>query len=794
MATINSRAGGPRSSATPRRVPDGGGGAAVVVSGLVGVGQTLTALMSDASTPKSVKWQRNINDGNGYQDIAGSSSSVAPFTYLQTSADEAPFGQTPYQVRPVANVDQAGQPVSVPSNTSPAIVLTQAQSPYTLQASDSGKAFSVASTAEFTLNIPTGLGAAFAATYTQTGDYPVTFVEVGTTVTNTNNLRIKSSAAQAEGLGSPMIRGKGLSVTLSASSANVLTLSGQVAKLQHVSSKSHYPDSIASGIRQMFCQQIEQMRGKAGESIVGAYFGFVNVSSFTETVATVAISVGASIEYPVGPTTPKQQVKFGGNALGVMPANTKTLMLSDYLLFTAPIPVGDYFRTATYQTSTGGVMVGRGQQPDQLFMNDASVTISRDYTMVQTGSQPVPSASIALQGTGIASPQTYGPTVIIGVTNTGALIILGDSRSQPSNGDFPTIGSTTRYAGESERSAGALGLAMLNLAVSGDGLSSFNVAGNSAIRRQCAKFGGPVRQGTGVNDLNSGTTGNIDGFTTTLKASAEFVGRKVYGSTMPPSLVNTSDRLTTLGGQSQSNPTNEAKRVALNDNRRNGLPVGLYDGYWELADIIESSRNSGLIKVSARARKITDAVMTVGSNILTSATAAFDPADDGHLLSGNWGAIVTGTAQAASASDITLAASLNAFSTVQDAPLTITGGTGAGQVRRVLTFNSTTKVATVDSPWTTVPDATSTYGFPALTTARMTYISATQVSLFGYMTGVAFNAVSAVNAGIGNGTAYINAYELMADTYVSNHETQRGGELIEANVVQPTVAAVGPIN
>jgi hypothetical protein len=39
----------------------------------------------------------------------------------------------------------------------------------------------------------------------------------------------------------------------------------------------------------------------------------------------------------------------------------------------------------------------------------------------------------------------------------------------------------------------------------------------------------------------------------------------------------------------------------------------------------------------------------------------------------------------------------------------ITGGTGSGQVRTITDYDGATFVATVDSPWTTVPDNTSTY-------------------------------------------------------------------------------------
>ncbi len=79
--------------------------------------------------------------------------------------------------------------------------------------------------------------------------------------------------------------------------------------------------------------------------------------------------------------------------------------------------------------------------------------------------------------------------------------------------------------------------------------------------------------------------------------------------------------------------------------------------------------------------------------------------------------ITNGTAQAGSANTITLTAANTISSTaiVAGYKVCITGGTGAGQTRDVLTWNSGTKVITTSSNWTTNPDATSTYSVYANT-------------------------------------------------------------------------------
>jgi hypothetical protein len=80
----------------------------------------------------------------------------------------------------------------------------------------------------------------------------------------------------------------------------------------------------------------------------------------------------------------------------------------------------------------------------------------------------------------------------------------------------------------------------------------------------------------------------------------------------------------------------------------------------------------------------------------------------GELLSA---AAVTGTAQTGStATTLKLAAAASAVDDVYiGAKVRITGGTGNGQSATIIDYVGSTKVATVDRPWTVTPDATSLY-------------------------------------------------------------------------------------
>lgn len=70
----------------------------------------------------------------------------------------------------------------------------------------------------------------------------------------------------------------------------------------------------------------------------------------------------------------------------------------------------------------------------------------------------------------------------------------------------------------------------------------------------------------------------------------------------------------------------------------------------------------------------------------------------------------TGTAQGGDSTSITLDA--GASSTDQaylGMIVRLTSGTGAGQIRQIIDYNGTTKVAKVDHPWTTSPDSTTAF-------------------------------------------------------------------------------------
>lgn len=133
---------------------------------------------------------------------------------------------------------------------------------------------------------------------------------------------------------------------------------------------------------------------------------------------------------------------------------------------------------------------------------------------------------------------------------------------------------------------------------------------------------------------------------------------------------------------------------------------------------------------SADAKKInavvTTGVTAVASNIGTAQPVAFTGTGGSALVKTDvtdWGAtavgtlppdaifIRSGTAAAGGASTITLDGGASATNNIYNGATIFlrTGGTGAGQVNSILSYNGTTKVATVGTAWAVAPDNTSLF-------------------------------------------------------------------------------------
>lgn len=89
--------------------------------------------------------------------------------------------------------------------------------------------------------------------------------------------------------------------------------------------------------------------------------------------------------------------------------------------------------------------------------------------------------------------------------------------------------------------------------------------------------------------------------------------------------------------------------------------------------------------------------------------------------------VIHGYPTAGAAGTITLAVGSSAVDDFYNGQIiAISNGTGAGQVRTVTGYVGTTRVATIDVAWTTIPDVTSQYWFPAFNPVVLRTIAVTQ--------------------------------------------------------------------
>ena len=100
----------------------------------------------------------------------------------------------------------------------------------------------------------------------------------------------------------------------------------------------------------------------------------------------------------------------------------------------------------------------------------------------------------------------------------------------------------------------------------------------------------------------------------------------------------------------------------------------------------------------------------IWDEVLTGATHNVPTSAGIRLRQISSGIVTAGTAQGGSANSITLASAASSTNGTYDpAGVRLVGGTGAGQVRLILHYVGSTRVATVDRDWRTAPDSTSDY-------------------------------------------------------------------------------------
>jgi lysophospholipase L1-like esterase len=378
-----------------------------------------------------------------------------------------------------------------------------------------------------------------------------------------------------------------------------------------------------------------------------------------------------TVEYPQGSGT-----LYDGNVAG---SGSFTVPNGQIILVDVPVAVvaGTAFNVRTY------VAFGSPQSTDKW----PSVDVFRTGDKSQAGTTANDQSHATFAGHTSNQSACYGPCGVLGQVSGQTLVAIGDSRVQG-------VGDSYAASGLSAAPAAGVGLgwaARLNNNTYG----FINAARHAELgigfldsvakhRLRLIASGTRALCNYGINDIRINNIAASDLQVTVLNIWQWLADRGVknWQATYEP-VSNSTDLWMTLANQTITSAPQNTTRVAMNNWFRDGSPINPYGypvaagtntagtlragsvghpsaGYLEVADAVESSRDSGLWKATGRA--ITDLNTTASSTAVTSATANFTSADVGKIIRGPYGtagAVVNqliGSVQSTTAATITVAA------------------------------------------------------------------------------------------------------------------------------------------
>jgi lysophospholipase L1-like esterase len=407
---------------------------------------------------------------------------------------------------------------------------------------------------------------------------------------------------------------------------------------------------------------------------------------YTDVDYPAAVPIKASIKYPVNNVI--YPVTFRGALTGTI--DPGGMLVSD------PLPVdflaGSTFDVLVYTSATNW----RATRTSSWSTGGGGFTATTDLTV--PGSAAVPDSQGLLLAPALitATPYNRQARSVVGL---GDSIIsgVGDSAVSQYNGYISTVPWRGGGGFINRALRGIVGYSSASLI--GEQAQHFNTFGNSFRRRMfLSQFTDGICE-YGRNDVSNGRTlAQIQADLLSIWTTGVRRGLRMWQTTITP-YTTTTDGWGTTAGQTALAGGNESVRVQLNTWIRAGAPmsggaavaVGTSGaltagqtghplaGYFEIADTVESARNSGLWK--AADKSFSDGAITTGTNTLTSATAAFTSADlnkpiaiQGASTAGSWlYALITAVNSSTSVS-----VSVNASTTASGAKVSIGAMTADG--------------------------------------------------------------------------------------------------------------------
>jgi hypothetical protein len=441
--------------------------------------------------------------------------------------------------------------------------------------------------------------------------------------------------------------------------------------------------ALSSGTPTSGTAAIEHVALADGHGIVVA-FSNIYANNGVDTAGPQDITVRASVQ--IGSTL--YPVFFNGNRQAVI--SPGGIVYGDEIAI--DYNVGDVIRSRTYSS----VAVAATKYP---IGQARAYTPDGTYTS-EFNNAGAPGADITdATSSGSFGGTVFSPAAILGrpaVARRVVLGVVGDSLAFGSGDANADFGFAWRFA-----TASGAQTALARVCLPGNQMSLELAAGGYKQRWRPLEGCTDVINELGLNDYRaSRTLTQMRDDTITLGLRLARRGVRAWRTTITPSVTTTDSYITTTN---QTAHANESVRLAFNAWVRDGCPMSAgvavatgtsgaarcavygstgalvaaasggshyYAGVIEMADAVESARNSGKWDI-APIRSVADAAITSGAATLTSATAAFTSADlgSGVVIAG------AGAAGASLATNIIKVSSATSAVVATNASTTVTGAT-----------------------------------------------------------------------------------------------------------------------
>lgn len=307
------------------------------------------------------------------------------------------------------------------------------------------------------------------------------------------------------------------------------------------------------------------------------------------------MTVAVAIEYPVDPTeaTSRQACLWSGAGTGTIAAGA--LGISDQLTLSTPIPDGATFNVWIYTSNPNG-------SPFYQALSSTAVKQTGEKFNVGVGNVTV--SGTLTNGTGVS--QVMAIPAILATTTKKSTIALGDSIAYGlTSGDTPARDEAVNGR------VGIVGRGMpttiAHLNLGGPSYQATTYPADLTARATLLQYSSHFICNLGINDMKNAALGGgsdaakaavLASAMTTIAASGNLrAAQKKFCCTITPYTTSTDSWVTT---GNQTPVASGSPRVAYNALVRAGISG--WDGFFEIADAVESSRDSGLWAASQQTK------------------------------------------------------------------------------------------------------------------------------------------------------------------------------------------------